>query len=179
MVPPARGEEVPDVGVQMAGGIYLGWLEQSGEHMVGIGDHVVKARDLKRKPESERWSSERLLGFSRPEFEPNRDSADIRVKIRHSEPTVAEQPAEYVPQGIPEKDGVRPRPMLLAYVVAVCTSYRGGYTTRKGYRLRTLNYWKSGSASYAQYGGPGSLQRTGTCRRPRWRNLNGPSGSMV
>ena len=42
---PLGEKKFPTLEYRWQEGIYLGWLEQSGEHMVGIGDHVVKARD--------------------------------------------------------------------------------------------------------------------------------------
>ena len=54
----------------MEDGIYLGVEDRSGESRIGTARGVVKARDFRRKPESERWSATALRAFIGTPWDP-------------------------------------------------------------------------------------------------------------
>ena len=57
-------------------GVYLGIEDRSGVSRVGTAHGVVKARDIRRKPASERWCAEALRMFTGTPWDPTPDGSE-------------------------------------------------------------------------------------------------------
>ena len=63
-------------------GIWLGIYEVSGEHIIGTPDGCLKTKDIRRKPESDRWKWESIADVKGTPWEPVPGHADRELKSR-------------------------------------------------------------------------------------------------
>ena len=63
-------------------GIWLGIHDVSGEHIIGTRDGCLKAKDMKRKPEEDRWVLEALESMKGTPWEPTPGHPDRELKSR-------------------------------------------------------------------------------------------------
>ena len=85
-------------------GIWLGIHEASGEHIIGTKDGCLKAKDIKRKPEADRWMLEDVQNMKGTPWEPVPGHPDRELK---SKVVVREEPILPPPEPSDEQPTMR------------------------------------------------------------------------